>query len=95
MRNLNTHNNIEMSEQRIDNWLYRIRLTKTRSISQRIIKEGNVRINKYKIYKPAIKIKSGDIITINLNKQTLVVMVNGFTKRRLDYKNAQEHYKVL
>ena len=26
-------------------------------------------------------IKSGDIITINLNKQTLVVLVNGFTKR--------------
>ena len=95
MKNIDTKNNIEMSEQRIDNWLYRIRLTKTRSISQRIIKEGNVRINKCKIYKPAIKIKSGDIITINLNKQTLVVLVNGFTKRRLDYKNAQEHYKVL
>ena len=43
----------------------------------------------------AIKIKSGDIITINLNKQTLVVLVNGFTKRRLDYKSAQEHYKIL
>ena len=95
MRNLDTQNNIEMSEKRIDNWLYRIRLTKTRSIAQRIIKEGNVRINKCKIYKPAIKIKSGDIITINLNKQTLVVLVNGFTKRRLDYKNAQECYKVL
>ena len=95
MRNLNTHNNIEMSEQRIDNWLYRIRLTKTRSIAQRMIKEGNVRINKCKIYKPAIKIKFGDIITINLNKQTLVVLVNGFTKRRLDYKSAQEHYKIL
>ena len=82
MRNLDIQNNIEMSEQRIDNWLYRIRLTKTRGSSQKIIKEGNVRINKCKIYKPSIKIKSGDIITINLNKQTLVVLVNGFTKRR-------------
>ncbi|MFL2829287.1 MAG: S4 domain-containing protein [Alphaproteobacteria bacterium] len=95
MKNIDTKNNIEMSEQRIDNWLYRVRLAKTRSISQRIIKEGNIRINKYKIYKPSIKIKSGDIITINLNKQTLVVLVNGFTKRRLGYKSAQEHYKVL
>ena len=95
MKNIDTKNNIEMSEQRIDNWLYRIRLTKTRSIAQRMIKEGNVRINKCKIYKPSIKIKSGDIITINLNKQTLVVLVNGFTKSRLDYKSAQEHYKVL
>ena len=66
MRNLDIQNNIEMSEQRIDNWLYRVRLTKTRSISQKIIKEGNVRINKFKIYKSSIKIKSGDIITINL-----------------------------
>ena len=95
MRNIDTQNNIEISEQRIDNWLYRIRLTKTRSLSQRIIKEGNVRINKCKIYKPSIKIKNGDIITINLNRQTIVVLVNGFTKRRLDYKSAQEHYKVL
>ena len=57
MRNLDIQNNIEMSEQRIDNWLYRIRLTKTRGISQKIIKEGNVRINKCKIFKPSIKIK--------------------------------------
>jgi len=95
MKNIDKQSNVEMSEQRIDNWLYRVRLTKTRSISQKIIKEGNVRINKFKIYKSSIKIKSGDIITINLNKQTLVVMVNGFTKRRLDYKSAQEHYKIL
>ena len=95
MRNLDIQNNIEMSEQRIDNWLYRVRLTKTRSISQKIIKEGNVRINKCKIYKPSIKIKSGDIITINLSKQTLVVLVNGFSKRTLDYKSAQEHYKII
>jgi len=95
MINIDTQNNIQISEQRIDNWLYRTRLTKTRSVSQRIIKEGNVRINKCKIYKPSIKIKYGDIITINLNRQTLVVLVNGFTKRRLDYKSAQEHYKVL
>ena len=49
MRNLDIQNNIEMSEQRIDYWLYRIRLAKTRGISQKIIKEGNVRINKCKI----------------------------------------------
>ena len=86
---------MEVCEQRIDNWLYRLRFIKTRNNSQKIIKEGNVRINKFKIYKPSIKIKSGDIITINVNKQTLVVMVNGFTKRRLNYKKAQELYKIL
>tara|TARA_Y100001970_G_scaffold40582_1_gene50008 strand:- start:9650 stop:9910 length:261 start_codon:yes stop_codon:yes gene_type:complete len=86
---------MEVCEQRIDNWLYRLRFIKTRNNSQKIIKEGNVRINKFKIYKPSIKIKYGDIITINVNKQTLVVMVNGFTKRRLNYKKAQELYKIL
>ena len=86
---------MEVCEQRIDNWLYRLRFIKTRNNSQKIIKDGNVRINKFKIYKPSIKIKYGDIITINVNKQTLVVMVNGFTKRRLNYKKAQELYKIL
>ena len=86
---------MEISEQRIDTGLYRLRFTKTRAISQNIIKDGNVRINKFKIFKPSIKIKFGDIVTINLNKQTLVVMVNGFTNRRLNYKKAQELYKIL
>ena len=86
---------MEVCEQRIDNWLYRLRFIKTRNNSQKIIKDGNVRINKFKIYKPSIKIKYGDIININVNKQTLVVMVNGFTKRRLNYKKAQELYKIL
>ena len=94
MKNFFKNNGI-ISEQRIDNWLYRLRFFKTRSISQKIIKEGKVRINKYKIYKPSVKIKCGDIITLNYNKETLILKVNGFTIRRLSYKNAQEYYKVL
>ena len=94
MKNLLKNNHIN-SGQRIDNWLYRVRFYKTRTISQKIIKEGKVRINRYKIYKPSVKIKCGDIITLNYNKETLVLKVIGFTLRRLSYKSAQEYYKIL
>ena len=89
MKHLLKNNDINCG-QRIDNWLYRLRFYKTK-----IIKEGKVRINRYKIYKPSAKIKCGDIITLNYNKETLVLKVNGFTLRRLSYKSAQEYYKIL
>ena len=62
MRNLDIQNNIEMSEQRII--IGFIEQTQNQKYLSKNIK-GNVRINKCKIYKPSVKIKSGDIITIN------------------------------
>ena len=48
-----------------------------------------------KIKKPSNKIKFGDVITLNKNDQILVIEVIGFTKRRLDYKNAKTYYQIL
>ncbi|MED5436868.1 MAG: S4 domain-containing protein [Pseudomonadota bacterium] len=85
----------DVEHQRTDNWLYRIRLAKTRNIAQKLIKEGKVRINKVKIQKPSNKLKYGDIITLRKNDQIMVIEVIGFTKRRLDYKKAKTHYQIL
>ena len=85
----------DVEHQRADNWLYRIRLAKTRNIAQKLIKEGKVRINKVKIQKPSSKLKYGDIITLRKNDQIMVIEVIGFTKRRLDYKNAKTCYRIL
>ncbi len=83
------------NNQRIDNWLYRLRFAKTRGVAQKIIKDDKVRINKIKIKKPSNKIKYGDIITLNNNDEILVIEVIGFTKRRLNYKNAKTCYRIL
>ncbi len=83
------------NNQRIDNWLYRLRFAKTRGVAQKIIKDDKVRINKIKIKKPSNKIKYGDIITLNTNDEILVIEVIGFTKRRLNYKNAKTCYRIL
>ena len=85
----------DVEHQRADNWLYRIRLAKTRNIAQKLIKEGKVRINKVKIQKPSNKLKYGDIITLRKNDQIMVIEVISFTKRRLDYKKAKTHYQIL
>ena len=38
-----------IDEQRIDNWLFRTRIIKSRAKAQKIIYDGNVKINKIKI----------------------------------------------
>ena len=69
------------NNQRIDNWLYRVRFAKTRGVAQKIIKDDKVRINKIKIKKPSNKIKYGDIITLNKNDEILVIEVIGLQKK--------------
>ena len=54
-----------INDQRIDNWLFRSRIIKSRAKAQKIIFDGLVRINKVKISKSSIKIKIGDIVTLS------------------------------
>jgi len=61
--------------QRLDIWLFRTRLFKTRALSARIIRMGRVRMTRYgkceRILKPHTKVRSGDIITF-MREKTLV-----------------------
>ena len=79
-------------KQRLDNWLYRVRLVKTRSQAKEIILDGCVRINKVKIFKPSNRITRDDIITIRKREDTFVVRVSGLTDKRLGFKKAISLY---
>ena len=91
--NILEHQNI--NEQRIDNWLFRSRLIKSRAKAQKIILSGYVKINKIRVSKPSIKIKIGDVITLTKFDNIFVISVINFAKNRLNAKEAMELYKKI
>ena len=84
-----------INEQRIDNWLFRSRLIKSRAKAQRIIIDGYVKINKIRTSKPSVKIKIGDIITLTNLDSIFILSVENFAKNRLNAKEALKLYKEI
>ena len=92
--NKNGKNKI-INEQRIDNWLFRSRLIKSRAKAQRIIIDGYVKINKIRTSKPSVKIKIGDIITLTKFDNIFILSVENFAENRLNAKEALKLYKEI
>ena len=92
--NKNGKNKI-INEQRIDNWLFRSRLIKSRAKAQRIIIDGYVKINKIRTSKPSVKIKIGDIITLTKLDNIFILSVENFAKNRLNAKEALKLYREI
>ena len=92
--NKNKKNQINY-EQRIDNWLFRSRLIKSREKAQKIIIDGYVKINKIRTSKPSVKIKIGDIITLTNLDSIFILSVENFAKNRLNAKEALKLYKEI
>lgn len=61
--------------QRIDRWLFFARLAKSRTLAARLVEDGRVRINGRKIEQPSDTVKSGDGVTLTLERGVVVVRV--------------------
>lgn len=92
--NKNDKNQI-VEEQRIDNWLFRSRLIKSRAKAQKIILDGYIKINKIRTLKPSVKIKIGDIVTLTKIDSVFILSVESFAKNRLNAKEAMKLYKEI
>ena len=92
--NKNDKNQI-IDEQRIDSWLFRSRLIKSREKAQKIILDGHVKINKIRTLKPSVKIKIGDIITLTKLDSIFILSVENFAKNRLNAKEALKLYSEI
>ena len=84
-----------IDEQRIDSWLFRSRLIKSREKAQKIILDGHVKINKIRALKPSVKIKIGDIITLTKLDNIFILSVENFAKNRLNAKEALKLYREI
>lgn len=69
-------------KQRIDKWLFFARVVKSRSLAAKLAAGGKVRVNKDKIDQPSHPVKTGDVLTVTLDRQVLVYRVlDGGTRR--------------
>ncbi len=84
-----------IDEQRIDVWLFRSRLIKSRAKAQQVIHEGFIKINKIRTSKTSVKIRVGDIITLSKLDNVSIISVEDFAKRRLNAKEALKLYKEI
>ena len=52
--------------QRLDQWLWFARITKSRTLAQALIERGKVRVNKERVVKPSHNLRPGDALTVSL-----------------------------
>lgn len=81
--------------QRIDKWLWHARVSKTRSLAQKLAIAGHVRINREKVEAASKLVRIGDVLTIVLNRRVLVLKVLGIGARRGPAVEAQALYEDL
>lgn len=80
---------------RIDKWLWHARVYKTRTLAQKQVKSGNIRLNRNKVTNPAAKVMSGDVLTIARNEKILIYRIVDCGTRRGPYEEARTLYEDL
>jgi ribosome-associated heat shock protein Hsp15 len=81
--------------QRIDRWLWHARLVRTRGAAAAIAGSGYVRVNGARIDAPGRMVRTGDVITVALDRGVRVLKVMGFVERRGSARTAAALYEDL
>ena len=84
-----------MERQRLDKWLWHARVVKARTSAAALVEAGHVRINGVRETAPGHSVKTGDVLTIGLDRSVRVLRVIGFTERRGDASTARVLYDDL
>jgi ribosome-associated heat shock protein Hsp15 len=84
-----------LDRQRIDKWLWHARVVRTRSAAAALAGSGHVRINGARVDAPSRPVRSGDVITIALDRRVRVLKVLGQSERRGSASEARPLYEDL
>ncbi|PWB59369.1 MAG: RNA-binding protein [Bradyrhizobiaceae bacterium] len=68
--------------QRIDKWLWHARVVRTRSAAAGLVTAGHVRVNGERAQAASRPVRSGDVITVALDRSVRILKVAGFAERR-------------
>jgi len=68
--------------QRIDKWLFFARVAKSRTLAQKLVQSGLVRVNREKIDSSARIVRPGDVLTVSLGSRVRVLKVLDPGERR-------------
>lgn len=81
--------------QRLDKWLFFTRLQKSRSIAQKSVEQGHVRVNEARITQPSFSVKAGDVVVLSFDRRDVTVRVLHPGDRRGPYEEARLLYEDL
>jgi ribosome-associated heat shock protein Hsp15 len=71
-----------LDRQRIDKWLWHARVVRTRTAAAGLVEAGLVRVNGARIAATSQPVRSGDVVTVALDRQVRVLKVTGHAERR-------------
>jgi ribosome-associated heat shock protein Hsp15 len=71
-----------LDRQRIDKWLWHARVVRTRSAAAALVSAGHVRLNGERVDATSRPVRSGDVITIALDRSVRILKALGFAERR-------------
>ena len=80
---------------RIDRYLHCIRLVKSRSLAQRVIGEGYVRIDGRRVAKPREEVRVGSTVALPLHGRIRILRVLNLPERRGPAAEARSCYEEL
>ncbi len=80
---------------RLDKWLFFARILKSREKAAQLIKDGAVRVNSVRFETPSKLIKTGDVLTIALERQIMVIKIMQLGTRRGPASEAAMLYERL
>lgn len=88
-----TENNLP--KVRLDKWLWFARQVKTRSLAQKVIATGKIRINSEKTTSPKKLVGPSDVLTISISEHIKVLKILECGKKRGPYEEAKLLYEDL
>lgn len=70
------------TRQRIDKWLWFARIVRSRGLAAQMVENGQLRLNRIKIVKPAHEVGAGDVLTLAVHGRVRVLRVKACAPRR-------------
>ena len=84
-----------MARQRLDKWLFFARAVKSRTLAQKLIEAGSVRVNSTRSLRTDHPVGPGDVLTMTLGQRLLVWRIIRPGVRRGPATEAAELYEDL
>jgi ribosome-associated heat shock protein Hsp15 len=70
------------TRQRLDKWIWHARVTKSRTLAQKLIESGAVRVNGQRVTGSDTRVGIGDGLTILVHGRLRVLKIAGIAERR-------------
>ena len=80
---------------RLDRLLFHLRFARSRTLAQRWIAEGHIRRNGERVLRQDLAVCPGDVLTLPLAREVLVIELLALPPRRGPANEAREHYRPL